>query len=333
MGVLGYLSYQAQVASNLSSNGFFTEASLVQSNINLANILITDNISNICIAKGFINCNIKTPQYISKINSDNINSVNLQENNVNLVSKYLMLSGGTLTGNITINTANPTFSFGAGGLCQASFNGAYSTSALLGDMVIRSQATKQLILQSGSGGGAIVITSGNNVNITNTLSANVLKGNTIQQAGVNLSTLYGYTSNYVLKLNDTLTSYVNLNIANTSNYALNLNNNLTSYVNNSLTNTSNYSSNINNNLLDYVNTSLTNTSNYININQINTSNFLNKQNIIIPSTGFWYDTGTGLYCYDLNIELYIKSIDVGSGFRSRNFRITTYVDKADYRTK
>ena len=86
-------------------------------------------------------------------------------------------------------------------------------------------------------------------------------------------------------------------------------------------------------MLDYVNTSLTNTSNYININQINTSNFLNKQNIIIPSTGFWYDIGTGLYCYDLNIELYIKSIDVGSGFRSRNFRITTYVDKADYRTK
>ena len=84
MGVLGYLSYQAQVSCNLSSNGFFTEASLVQSNINLANILITDNISNICIAKGFINCNIKTPQYISKINSDNINSVNLQENNVNL---------------------------------------------------------------------------------------------------------------------------------------------------------------------------------------------------------------------------------------------------------
>ena len=55
MGVLGYLSYQAQVNSNLTSNGFFTEASLVQSNINLANILITDNISNICIAKGFIN--------------------------------------------------------------------------------------------------------------------------------------------------------------------------------------------------------------------------------------------------------------------------------------
>ena len=138
MAVFGYLSYQAQVASNLTSNGFFTEVSLVQSNIDLANILITDNISNICIAKGFINCNIKTPQYISKINSDNINSITLQENNLNLVSKYLTLSGGTLTGNITINTTDPTFSFGAGGLCQASANGAYSTSALLGDMVIRS---------------------------------------------------------------------------------------------------------------------------------------------------------------------------------------------------
>ena len=66
---------------------FFTEASQVQNNIDLANILITDNKSNICMAKGFINCNIKTPQYISKINSDNINSVTLQENNVKLVLK------------------------------------------------------------------------------------------------------------------------------------------------------------------------------------------------------------------------------------------------------
>ena len=40
-----------------------------------------------------------------------------------------------------------------------------------------------------------------------------------------------------------------------------------------------------------------------------------------------------LYCYDLNIEQYVKSIDIGSDFRSRNFRIFTYVDKADYRTK
>ena len=61
---------------------------------------------------------------------------------------------------------------------------------------------------------------------------------------------------------------------------------------------------------------------------------MNKQNIIIPSTGFWYDTNKNLYCYDgLNIEQYVKSIDIGNGFRSRNFRINTYVDKADYRTK
>ena len=73
---------------------------------------------------------------------------------------------------------------------QASANTAFSANAQAGDCIVRAQATKQWILQSGYSGAAIVITSGNNVNVTNTLSANVLKGNTIQQAGVNLSTLY-----------------------------------------------------------------------------------------------------------------------------------------------
>ena len=88
-------------------------------------------------SKGIYNCNIKNPQYISKINSDNINSVTLQENNVNLVSKYLTLFGGTVTGNITINSTNPTFSFGAGGMGQASANTAFSANAQAGDCIVR----------------------------------------------------------------------------------------------------------------------------------------------------------------------------------------------------
>ena len=70
--VMGYLSYQAQVSSNLSSNGYSNQAAIVQSNINAAKILLTDNIYNISLAKGFINCNIKTPQYIPKLNSDGL---------------------------------------------------------------------------------------------------------------------------------------------------------------------------------------------------------------------------------------------------------------------
>ena len=174
MSVLAFLSYQAQVASNLTSNGFFTQALQVQSNINLASILITDNISNICIAKRFINCNIKTPQYISKINSDNINSVILQEKNVNFVSKDLSLTGGTVTGNIVISTTNSFFNFGGGGIGQASANTAFSSSALLGDCMVRSQETKQLILQSGYGGGAIVITPANNVFFNKYIKCNYL---------------------------------------------------------------------------------------------------------------------------------------------------------------
>jgi hypothetical protein len=49
--VLGYLSYQAQRASNLNSNGFTTEAAQVHTNIDIANLLLASNKNNICIAK------------------------------------------------------------------------------------------------------------------------------------------------------------------------------------------------------------------------------------------------------------------------------------------
>ncbi len=67
---------------------------------------------------------------------------------------------------------------------QATDAGAFSSSAGIGDCIVRSQPTKQLILQSGSGAGAIIINSANNVSITNTLNAN-----TLQHGGVSVSTL------------------------------------------------------------------------------------------------------------------------------------------------
>jgi hypothetical protein len=91
-----------------------------------------------------------------------------------------------LTGSIIVNTTNPYFVFGnASGAAvgQASDAGAFSSSAGIGDCIV-SQVTKQLILQSGSGAGAIIINSGNNVSITNTLNAT-----TLQQGGVDVSTL------------------------------------------------------------------------------------------------------------------------------------------------
>jgi hypothetical protein len=56
--VLSYLSYQAHVESNLTSNGFTPQEAAVHSNMNLAKVLLTENISNIVLAKGFINSNI-----------------------------------------------------------------------------------------------------------------------------------------------------------------------------------------------------------------------------------------------------------------------------------
>jgi hypothetical protein len=108
--VLGYLSYQAQVSSNLTSNGFSNQAAIVNSNMTAAKILVTGNISNICIAKGFINCNIKTPQYISKINTDGLSYQGVELSNIiKYTSNYSFSNFSTLSTNI-INTSNYCFS-------------------------------------------------------------------------------------------------------------------------------------------------------------------------------------------------------------------------------
>jgi hypothetical protein len=107
--VLGYLSYQAQVESNLSSNGFSNQASNVHSNISKANILITDNISNICIAKGFINCNITKQQYIPSLRTNDINIQGNSISNIYISSNVLngYLNANLITSsNYTSNTSN-----------------------------------------------------------------------------------------------------------------------------------------------------------------------------------------------------------------------------------
>jgi hypothetical protein len=104
--VLGYLSYQAQVASNLTSNGYSNQAAVVQSNINAAKILVTDNIYNISIAKGFINCNIKTPQYIPKLTNDSLVYQGIELSNIiKYTSNYCFSNFSNLSSNI-INTSN-----------------------------------------------------------------------------------------------------------------------------------------------------------------------------------------------------------------------------------
>jgi hypothetical protein len=95
---------------------------------------------------------------------------------------------------------------------QASGAGAFSTSAAIGDAILRSQTGKQLILQSGSGGSAITINSVNSVSVTNTLSATVL-----QQNGVNVSTLItNAVSSYLPLIGGNLTG----NLTNTNNISV-----------------------------------------------------------------------------------------------------------------
>ena len=99
------------------------------------------------------------------------------------------------------------------------------------------------------------------------------------------------------------------------------------------TNTSNYININNSNTSNYIKTNVLNLSNLcININT-NTSNFTKKTNVILPNTKFWYDGVNGIYCYDLNIEQYVKSTDLGNSYKARAFRISTYVPAADWRTK
>ena len=103
------------------------------------------------------------------------------------LGSYLPLTGGTLTGQIVQTGTNPAFYFGGGGgasFGQAGGAGAFSTSAAIGDAILRSQAGYQLLLQAGGGGSAITINSGNNVSVSNILNAA-----TLQQGGVSVSTL------------------------------------------------------------------------------------------------------------------------------------------------
>ena len=130
---------------------------------------------------------------------------------------FLPLTGGTITGNIIINITNSAFYFGSGGgasIGQASGVGAFSSSAVIDDCIVRSKTSSSLILQSGSGAGAIIISSANNVSITNTLNAT-----TLQQGGVGVSTLItnALSSSYLPLTGGTLTGQLILSTASGNN--------------------------------------------------------------------------------------------------------------------
>ena len=125
--VLGYLSYQGRIKSNLEEAGFTDEAAQVEDNMNTANVLITENIKNIALAKGFINSNITTQQLIPSLRTSNLNLIsgdissvnfinasNANFSNLNVNSNLIIGSNLTIAGDISyvnfINASNANFS-------------------------------------------------------------------------------------------------------------------------------------------------------------------------------------------------------------------------------
>ena len=105
--VLGYLSYQGRIKSNLDTAGFTTEAAQVQTNIDSANVLITENIENIALAKGFINSNITTQQLIPSLRTSNLNLIAGNITSVNTINATTGIYG-TLTTTNNTNLGIPT---------------------------------------------------------------------------------------------------------------------------------------------------------------------------------------------------------------------------------
>ena len=131
--------------------------------------------------------------------------------NLSLVSSlsFLPLSGGTLTGNLIINSTPPNIQMGntnGHNLGIATGAGMFSSSALSGDMILRS--INNLLLQSGTGASALTINSSNNVSITNQL---ILSNNTTGNNPLYISSTVTNANNCIqFKNNSTYYAYIGL---------------------------------------------------------------------------------------------------------------------------
>ena len=192
--------------NSLSSQSFF-----LTNYTNLNNL----NVSGISKLNGAITCN-STLNIVGNIIGSGTALTNLNYNaitNPPNLSLYLPLTGGTITGQIIQTGTNSAFFFGGGGgaaFGQAGTTGAFSFSALTGDCVIRSQTSNNLILQSGTSSGGIIITPINNTIITGATTCNsTLNISNVLTLGSNSALYLNNASNSLLAVSQTVNQFSN----------------------------------------------------------------------------------------------------------------------------
>ena len=273
------------------------------SNINISNVNnFYGSMSNLSLFQGFINQNTISTQEIP-----------------NISTQILYYNGNELS--TILNTSNINNINYSSNLFLNLSNSLNSSNTNLSN-ALNSSNTKLSNALNSSNINVLNALNSSNTNLSNTLnSSNTKLSNALNSSNINLS-------NALNSSNTNLSNALNSSNTNTSNYI----NNLLSSTNINFTNTSNYININNSNTSNYIKNNVLNLSNLcININT-NTSNFTKKTNVILPNTNFWYDGANGIFCYDLNIEQYVKSIDLGNSYKARAFRISTYVPVADWRT-
>ena len=176
LSVLGYLSYQAQKESNLTSNGFTEEAAVVNSYIANTKELIADNIGNIVTAKGFVHSNILFAQnYISSNTAADLYLLKTGNINLNQVNNWITTEYGIYyditDGTLAIN-ATPT---------AEDFLKVGGQTTIQGELICENRIKENNLYLSN------VYATINNLNIT----SNILNG--LIDANLNLSS--NYTSN------------------------------------------------------------------------------------------------------------------------------------------
>jgi len=288
------------VSSNVLKSILSSYSTTIDTNSNI-NIYINTNNSN---TSNFIN-NLSSSTNTNFINTSNYVS-----------SKFLSLTGGIMTGQITgITTINAS-------------TGIFST-------VSTTNNTNKAIPAVGNFGGIgdkIVFYNGTSTTYPYSLG---IETNALWLSSPSAINFYNNGSNSIIISSNG--EFIATNrIKENSQYLSDIystNSNTSNYINTSVSGLLNYTNTNNSNTSNYISTNVLNLSNLcININT-NTSNFTRKTNVILPNTKFWYDGVNGVYCYDLNIEQYVKSTDLGNSYKARAFRISTYVPEADWRTK